>query len=262
MNIIVCIKQVPNTTEIRLDPVKGTLIRDGVVSIMNPDDKAGLEMALELKEKYGVTITVLSMGPAQADAIMREAFAMGADKAILLSDRKFAGADTWATSYTIAAALKKLSYDLIITGRQAIDGDTAQVGPQIAEQLDLPQISYVEDLKVKEGKTLEVRKTTEDGYQRLEVEMPCLLTVLSSANKPRYMTVNGIMEAFDKEVEQWSYETIADSVNEELLGLKGSPTRVAKSFTKGAKAMGQLYEVGPEEAVEIILEKLKEKFII
>ncbi len=262
MNIIVCIKQVPNTTEIRLDPVKGTLIRDGVVSIMNPDDKAGLEMALELKEKYGATITVLSMGPAQADAIMREAFAMGADKAILLSDRKFAGADTWATSYTIAAALKKLSYDLIITGRQAIDGDTAQVGPQIAEQLDLPQISYVEDLKKKEGKMLEIRKATEDGYQRLEVEMPCLLTVLSSANKPRYMTVQGIMQAFDKEVEQWSYETIADLVDEELLGLKGSPTRVAKSFTKGAKAMGQLYEVGPEEAVEIILEKLKEKFII
>ena len=262
MNIIVCIKQVPNTTEIRLDPVKGTLIRDGVVSIMNPDDKAGLEMALELKEKYGATITVLSMGPAQADAIMREAFAMGADKAILLSDRKFAGADTWATSYTIAAALKKLSYDLIITGRQAIDGDTAQVGPQIAEQLDLPQISYVEDLKVKEDKTLEVRKATEDGYQRLEVEMPCLLTVLSSANKPRYMTVSGIMSAFDKEVEQWSYDTIADLVDEELLGLKGSPTRVAKSFTKGAKAMGQLYEVSPEEAVEIIVEKLKEKFII
>ncbi len=262
MNIIVCIKQVPNTTEIRLDPVKGTLIRDGVVSIMNPDDKAGLEMALELKEKYGATITVLSMGPAQADAIMREAFAMGADKAILLSDRKFAGADTWATSYTIAAALKKLSYDLIITGRQAIDGDTAQVGPQIAEQLGLPQISYVEDLKIKEGKMLEVRKAIEDGYQRLEVEMPCLLTVLSSANKPRYMTVSGIMSAFDKEVEQWSYDTIADLVDEELLGLKGSPTRVAKSFTKGAKAMGQLYEVSPEEAVEIIVEKLKEKFII
>ena len=143
MNIIVCIKQVPDTTEIKLDPVKGTLIREGVPSIMNPDDKGGLELALRLKDQHGATVTVITMGPPQSEAILREALAMGADKAVLLSDRKFGGADTWATSYTLSAALRKLDYDLIITGRQAIDGDTAQVGPQIAEQLDLPQVSYV-----------------------------------------------------------------------------------------------------------------------
>lgn len=147
MNIIVCIKQVPDTTEVRLDPKTGTLIRDGVPSIINPDDKAGLEAALALKDQHGAHVTVLTMGPPQADNALREALAMGADRAILLTDRKFAGADTWATSMTLAAAIRNLDYDLIVAGRQAIDGDTAQVGPQIAEKLNLPQVSYVEDLK-------------------------------------------------------------------------------------------------------------------
>ena len=231
MNIIVCIKQVPDTTEIKLDPVKGTLIREGVPSIMNPDDKGGLELALRLKDLHGATVTVITMGPPQSEAILREAFAMGADKAVLLSDRKFSGADTWATSYTLSAALRKLDYDLIITGRQAIDGDTAQVGPQIAEQLDLPQVSYVESV-----------------------------SLLASANKPRYMSVRGIMETFDREIER---QGLADvDVDETKIGLKGSPTRVMKSFTKGAKAKGQLYEVDAEEAADIIVQKLKEKFII
>jgi len=148
MKIVVCVKQVPDTTEVRLDPVTNTLIRDGVPSIINPDDKAGIEAALTLKEKVGGTVTIVSMGPPQAEEALREALAMGADDAILISDRAFGGADTWATSSTIAAALKKLDYDLIITGRQAIDGDTAQVGPQIAEHLGIPQISYVEDIRV------------------------------------------------------------------------------------------------------------------
>ena len=143
MNIIVCIKQVPDTTEIKINPVTGTLIRDGVPSIMNPDDKGGLELALSLKDKYGANVTVITMGPPQAELILREAFAMGADGAILLTDRKFAGADTLATSHALAGALKTLDYDLIIAGRQAIDGDTAQVGPQMAEHLGLPQVSYV-----------------------------------------------------------------------------------------------------------------------
>ena len=203
MKIVVCIKQVPDTTEIKLDPVKGTMIREGVPSIMNPDDKGGLEMALQLKDKFGAEVTVLTMGPMQAEAILREAFAMGADKAILLSDRKFAGADTLATSNTLAGALRALGYDLIITGRQAIDGDTAQVGPQIAEHLDLPQVTYVEDLQFDGKKTFTVRKATEDGYQILEVEAPCVLTVLSSANKARYMSVRGIVEASDKPIETW-----------------------------------------------------------
>ena len=260
MNIIVCIKQVPDTTEIKLDPVKGTLIRDGVPSIMNPDDKGGLEFALRLKDKYGANVTVVSMGPPQAEAVLREAYAMGVDRAILLSDRKFGGADTLATSSTIAAALRKLDYDLIITGRQAIDGDTAQVGPQIAEHLDLPQVAYAEELTYDGGNKYTVRKSTEDGYQMVEIEGPCLITALASGVKPRYMSVRGIWEAFDRPIEVWNFDSI--DVDPATIGLNGSPTRVAKSFAKGMKAPGQLFEVEPEEAVELIISKLKEKFII
>lgn len=241
MKIVVCIKQVPDTTEIRLDPVTGTLIRDGVPSIMNPDDKAGLEMALELKDQYGAHVTVITMGPPQADDILREAFAMGADRAIHLSDRKFAGADTLATS-------------------NAIDGDTAQVGPQIAEHLGLPQVTYLEGIKYEGGNRLVVKKWTEEGYQLLEVETPCVVTVLSSANQPRYMSVRGIVEAYDKQVEVWGFDNI--SVEESKLGLAGSPTRVFKSFTKGAKSAGKVFELEPAEAADLIVEKLKEKFII
>jgi electron transfer flavoprotein beta subunit len=260
MNIVVCIKQVPNTTEIRLDPVKGTLIRDGVQSIMNPDDKGGLEMALQLKDKYGAHVTVITMGPMQADYILREAYAMGADKAIHLTDRKFAGADTLATSNALAGALRTLDYDIIITGRQAIDGDTAQVGPQIAEHLDLPQVTYVEDIKFDGKKTFTIRKSTEEGYQIVEVDAPCLVTVLSTANKPRYMSVKGIVGVYSRDVDVWGYQNI--NVDETKLGLGGSPTRVKKSFTKGAKASGEIFEAEPAEAVNIILSKLKEKFII
>ena len=260
MNIVVCIKQVPDTTEIKLDPVTGTLIRDGVPSIMNPDDKGGLEFALRLKDQYGAHVTVISMGPPQAEAILCEAFAMGVDRAILLSDRKFAGADTLATSNTLAGALRALDFDLVITGRQAIDGDTAQVGPQIAEHLDLPQVTYVEDLKFDGKKTFTVKKATEDGYQIVEVDAPCVLTALASGVKPRYMSVRGIVEAYDKPIEVWGFNNI--TVDEKKIGLSGSPTRVFKSFTKGAKAAGQVYEVDPNEAADIILNKLKEKFII
>ena len=260
MKIVVCIKQVPDTTEIRLDPVTGTLIRDGVPSIMNPDDKAGLEMALELKDQYGAHVTVITMGPPQADDILREAFAMGADRAIHLSDRKFAGADTLATSNAIAGALRMLDFDLVITGRQAIDGDTAQVGPQIAEHLGLPQVTYLEGIKYEGGNRLVVKKWTEEGYQLLEVETPCVVTVLPSANQPRYMSVRGIVEAYDKQVEVWGFDNI--SVEESKLGLAGSPTRVFKSFTKGAKSAGKVFELEPAEAADLIVEKLQEKFII
>lgn len=261
MNIVVCIKQVPDTTEIKLDPVKGTLIRDGVPSIMNPDDKGALEQALRLKDAHNAHVTVITMGPPQAEAILREAYAMGADRAILVSDRKFGGADTLATSYTLSQALRKIDHDLIIAGRQAIDGDTAQVGPQIAEQLDLPQITYVEEATFDGKKTLSVRKSTEEGHELLEVDLPCMLTLLATANQPRYMRVRGIMEAFDKPIECWGASDI--DVDPERIGLTGSPTSVKKSFTKGAKAMGTLHEeVTPEEAADIIFNKLKEKFII
>ncbi len=260
MKIVVCIKQVPDTTEIKLDPVTGTLIRDGVPSIMNPDDKGGLEFALQLKDQYDAHVTVVTMGPPQAEAILREAYAMGVDRAILLSDRKFGGADTLATSNTIAAALRNLEFDLLITGRQAIDGDTAQVGPQIAEHLDLPQVTYVENLEFDGKKTLRVKKSMEDGYQIVEVDTPCVLTALASGVKPRYMSVRGIVEAFDHPIEVWGFNEI--TVDEKKIGLSGSPTRVFRSFTKGVKAAGTVHEVEPAEAVEIIVNKLKEKFII
>lgn len=263
MKIVVCIKQVPDTTEVRLDPKTNTLIRDGVPSIINPDDKSGIEAALQLREKVGGTVTLVSMGPPQADVALREGLAMGADEAILLSDRKFGGSDTWATSSTIAAALKKLEYDVIITGRQAIDGDTAQVGPQIAEHLGIPQVSYAEEINV-EGDKVIVKRQFEDRYHIIEVETPCLLTALAELSEPRYMTVGGAFDAYrEKEVQVWTLEEITDLVDHSNLGLKGSPTKVKKSFTKQAKGAGQILEdVSADEAVEAIIAKLQEKHII
>ncbi|MCE5255757.1 MAG: electron transfer flavoprotein subunit beta/FixA family protein, partial [Spirochaetaceae bacterium] len=195
MNIVVCLKQVPDTAEVKIDPVSGTLIREGIPSIINPDDKSGLEAALILRDSAGGVVTVLSMGPPQADLALREALAMGADKAILLSDRRFGGADTWATSCTLAAALRKLDWDLVICGRQAIDGDTAQVGPEIAEHLGIPQVSYVSEIKLDDcvrasseveagakGQALIVKRSFENGYQRIRVKLPCLLTTMKDMN--------------------------------------------------------------------------------
>ena len=253
MKIVVCAKQVPDTTEVKLDPKTNTLIRDGVPSIINPDDKAGIEAALQLKEKCpGSTVTVVSMGPPQAD------------DALLISDRAFGGADTWATSSTIAAALKKLDYDVIITGRQAIDGDTAQVGPQIAEHLGIPQVSYVEKMDVEGEDTLVVQRQFEDRHQIIEVKTPCLLTALAELADPRYMSVHGVFDAYrEKEVKVWGLEDIKDTVNEGNIGLKGSPTRVKKSFTKQAKGAGTiLNDLSDDEAVAAIVEKLQEKHII
>ncbi len=260
MNIVVCIKQVPDTTEVKIDPKTGTLIREGVPSIMNPDDKGGLELALRLKDEFGAKVTVITMGLPQAEAILRESLAMGADRAILLTDRKLGGADTLATSYALSGALRELGYDLVITGRQAIDGDTAQVGPELAEHLDIPQVTYLEDCKFDGNKTLTIKKQLEDGYQTVEVDMPCLVSVLASSYKPRYMSVSGIVECFDKEIEIWNVENI--KVEEEKLGKKGSPTNVKKSFAKSVKGQGEVFEVEPEQAVELIVNKLKEKHII
>ncbi len=259
MKIIVCIKQVPDTTEVKINPTTGTLIREGVPSIINPDDKSGLEAALVLKEQQGAHVTVLSMGPPQADLALREALAMGADQAILLSDRAFGGADTWATSSTLAAAIRKLEWDLIICGRQAIDGDTAQVGPQIAEHLQVPHVSYVTELQVGE-KAIEVKRKFEDGWQRLRVQFPCLITTLKDMNQARYMSMAGIYEAYKREVKVWGLADI--DVDQANIGLKGSPTRVKASYTKGTRSAGKVYEVDPRDGARIIVESLKEKFII
>lgn len=263
MKIVVCIKQVPDTNEVRLDPVTNTLIRDGVPSIINPDDKSGLETALRIKDEHeNVEVTVVSMGPPQAELALREALAMGADKAILVTDRAFGGADTWATSCTIAAALEHLDYDLIITGRQAIDGDTAQVGPQIAEHLGIPQVSYVEDLELN-GDHLTVKRQFEDRHHVLEVKLPCLITALTELAEPRYMSVGGIYDAYEKEITTWGLEDIKDKLDLANIGLKGSPTKVKRSYPKQGKGKGELLkDLSADEAAQSIVAKLQEKYII
>ena len=261
MNIVVCIKQVPDTKGgVKFNP-DGTLDRASMLAIMNPDDKAGLEAALRLKDETGAKVTVVTMGLPKADDMLREALAMGADKAVLVTDRRLAGADTWATSQTIAAAIRKLDYDLIITGRQAIDGDTAQVGPQISEHLNLPLISYAEELKI-EGDSVIVKRQYDDRHHILKAKMPCLITALSELNEPRYMTPGGIFDAFEQEITVWDRDAL-DTLDDSNMGLKGSPTQIAKASDKVAKGAGE--KVTPEtanEAADYILGKLAEKFVI
>jgi electron transfer flavoprotein beta subunit len=259
MNIVVCIKQVPDTNEVRIDPATGTLIREGVPSIINPDDKNALEEALRLKEQYGAYVTVMTMGPQQAEKALREALAMGADEAVLITDRAFSGADTLATSRVLAAAIAKIPYDIVFAGRQAIDGDTAQVGPEIAEHLNLPQITYVEEVKVKED-CLIVKRSLEDGYELIRVSKPVLLTAIKELNEPRYMNIKYIFEAFKKEIKIWNAEDI--NVEKSLLGLSGSPTKVKKSVTKEPKGKGELINLPAREASKYALDKLKEKHFI
>ena len=260
MKIVVCVKQVPDTKGgVQFNP-DGTLNRAAMLAIMNPDDKAGLEAALRLKDQYGAEVTVLTMGLPKAADVLREALAMGADKAILVTDRVLGGADTWATSSTIAAAIRKLDYDLIITGRQAIDGDTAQVGPQISEPLDIPVISYAQDIKV-EGDSVIVQRQFEDRYHVLKAKMPCLITALSELNEPRYMTPGGIFDACDAEITTWGRADLT-TLDDANIGLAGSPTKIAKASDKVRKGAGEKVALDPEEAVSYLMGKLTEKHII
>ena len=261
MKIIVCIKQVPNTTEIKIDPVTNTLKRDGVPSIINPDDKAAIEAALQLKDQCGAFVTVISMGPPQAEKALREALAMGADEAFLITDRAFGGSDTLATSTIIAAAVKKLGCDLVFCGRQAIDGDTAQVGPQIAEHLGIPQITYAAGISYNEASgTLTVKRQFEDRYQMLEVSGMCLVTVLSTMVKPRYMNVWDIVSQDEKEVGRITNEEL--QLSKEVCGLSGSPTKVKASFTKQLDKTVETRELAPDEAAKAILAALQQRHLI
>lgn len=261
MNILVCAKQVPNTNEVKIDPIKGTLIRDGVESILNPDDANALEEALKIKDRYkDVKITVITMGPPQANEMLRECMAMGADDAVLLSDRAFGGADTWATSNTISAAIKKIgNYDIIFAGRQAIDGDTAQVGPQIAERLNIPQVTYVQNFEINENE-ITVHRQLENGYEIIKVKTPVLLTAVKELNKPRYMNVKRIYDAYKKEIPVWSANDIA--VDKDTIGLKASPTKVFKSFTPDPKGKGVMLEGSSKEKIIALMSDLKQKHII
>ena len=261
MNIVVCIKQVPDTKGgVQFNP-DGTLNRAAMLSIMNPDDKAGLEAALRIKDKTGAHVTALTMGLPKAEEVLREAMAMGADDGVLVTDRVLGGADTWATSTTIAGALRNIDYDIIITGRQAIDGDTAQVGPQIAEHLGIPVISYAEDIKL-EGDSVVVKRQFDDRYHMLRAKLPVLITALSELNEPRYMTPGGIFEAYKKDITVWGRADLKD-VDDSDLGLNGSPTKIAKASDKVRKGAGEKVQPDtPQEAADYIIEKLAEKHII
>ena len=260
MKIVVCVKQVPDTKGgVKFKP-EGTLDRAAMLTIMNPDDKAGLEAALRLKDQYGAEVTVVTMGLPKAEEVLREALAMGADKGILVTDRVLGGADTWATSQTLAGAIRNLEYDLIITGRQAIDGDTAQVGPQISEHLDIPVISYAQDIKI-DGNSVVVERLYDDRYHVVKAQMPCLVTALAELNEPRYMTPGGIFDAYKEEITVWGRADLKD-VEDSNLGLKGSPTQIAKASDKVRKGAGEKVALDPTEAVAYIMDKLTEKHVI
>ena len=228
---------------------------------MNPDDKAGLEAALRIKDEIGAEVTVVTMGLPKAEEVLREAIAMGADKGILVTDRVLGGADTWATSQTLAGAIRNLDYDLIITGRQAIDGDTAQVGPQLSEHLNIPVISYAEDIKI-DGDSVIVKRQFDDRYMNLKAKMPCLITALSELNVPRYMTPGGIFDAYAADITVWGRNDLKDTLDSNL-GLKGSPTQIAKASDKVRKGAGEKVTLdSPEESANYIVSKLQEKFVI
>lgn len=261
MKIIVCIKQVPDTAGgVQFNP-DGTLNRAAMLTIMNPDDKAGVEAALKIKDELGAEVTVVTMGLPKAKDALMEALAMGCDNAVLITDRVLGGADTWATSSTVAAGIRKIGdYDLIITGRQAIDGDTAQVGPQISEHLDIPVISYAQSIKV-EGDSVVVQRQYDDRYHMVKAKMPCLITCLSELGEPRYMTPGGIFDAVDADITVLSRADL-DTLDEGSVGLKGSPTKIAKASDKVRKGAGEKVNLDTEESVAYIVGKLSDKHII
>lgn len=259
MKIVVCVKQVPDTNEVKIDEEKGTLIREGVPSIINPEDKIAIEEAVRLKEEFGGEITVISMGPPQAKDALVEAYAMGADNAILLSDRAFAGSDTWATAYTLSQAIKETGqFDLIFCGRQAIDGDTAQVGPQVAENLSIPQITYVKEVNI-EGDEITAKRQLEDGYSVIKTKLPALLTVIDGLNVPRYPSIKRIIDAYNKEdiIQVWTVEDF--EIDKDKLGLDASPTQVYDTFVPTRDHEPEILEGDIEEKVEKLINKLKEE---
>ena len=255
MNIIVCIKQVPDTAEIRINPETNTLMREGVPSIINPFDLHALEAAIQIREQRGGKVVVLTMGPPQAETSLREAIAMGADEAVLLSDKAFAGSDTWATSYTLAQAIKKLGADIIFCGKQAIDGDTAQVGPETAEFLDIPHVSYIRKIEEIKDDYIRVERLMDEGYDIVESSLPVLLTVVRELNEPRMPSLKGKMAAKKAEIKKMGMADI--DAEENSLGLKGSPTQVKNIFAPDIKAERKMIEGSPEEQIDTLIAELR-----
>ncbi len=256
MKIVVCIKQVPDTAEVRINPETNTLVRDGVPSIINPYDLHALEAGLQIKELTGGTVTALTMGPPQAEDTLREAIAMGVDDAVLLTDRAFAGSDTWATAYTLARAVKKIGFDIIFCGKQAIDGDTAQVGPEMAEFLDIPHIAYVKAIDEVSTERIRVKRMMEEGYDIVESPIPVLVTVVKEINEPRLPSLKGKMRAKKAEIKRLGFDAL--ETDEHLVGLKGSPTQVKDIFAPEMKKDRKVLKGSPEEIVEQLIGVLKE----
>ena len=261
MKIIVCIKQVPDTTEIKINPETNTLMREEAASMINPFDMYAIEEAVKLKERFGGQAIVISMGPPQAESALREALSLGIDSAIHLSDRAFAGSDTWATSLILAKAIEKIGdYDLIICGKQASDGDTAQVGPGIATHLNLPQATYVRRVDSlhldTDPKIIVVERLLEEGYELLEVNLPLLITVVKEINEPRLPSLRGKMSARKAEILVWGNKDLG--LTEDKIGLNGSPTQVVKIFTPSPKEGGKILEGEPQEVVDKLVEEIKD----
>ena len=266
MKCIVCVKQVPDTSGVVAVKEDGTMDRAAMATITNHDDLAAVEAALRIKDATGCKVVVVSMGPPPAEGMLRELLAMGCDEAVLVSAREFGGSDTYATSQILAAAINKIGVeadDIVMCGRQAIDGDTAQVGPQIAEKLHLPQVTYAADIQ-KDGDTITVKRMLEDGYMTIKVKTPCLITCIKELNTPRYMSVGGIFECYEKPYEVLDYNALKDDplIDPATIGLKGSPTNILTSFTPPQKGAGMMLEGADKETCEKLAGILAAKHLI
>jgi len=263
LRIVVCIKQVPDTEElarVRINPATNTIVREGVKSIINPFDENAIEEALRIKEKKGALVTCISMGPPQAKEALRKALAMGVDRAFLISDPSFAGSDTWATSFVLSQAIRKIGeFDLIITGKQAIDGDTAQVGPELAELLGIPQVTYVRKLEIEDGK-MKAERVLEDYFEVVQVKLPALVTVTKEINQPRYPSLKGLLNARKMDIPVLTNKDL--NLPEDKIGLDGSPTRVVRVFTPEPPPKGEIIEGNLEEKVQRIIEELKKRNLL
>lgn len=256
MNIIVCIKQVPETADVKIDPKTNTLIREGIASIINPFDTYAIEEGVRLKERFDGKVTVLTMGPPQAGEALREAISLGVDEGILISDKALAGSDTWATSYTLAAAIKKIgNFDIILCGKQASDGDTAQVGPGISSHLDIPQVTYVKKIEEIKEDIARVERMIEEGFEIIEVPLPCLMTVVKDINEPRLPSLKGKMRAKKAEIITWTAKELDADLSR--IGLDGSPTKVVKIFTPPPRKGGQILKGETGKVVSELVELLK-----
>ncbi len=261
MNVVVCLKQVPGTTQVKIDPETNTLIREGIENIINPFDTYAIEEGVRLRERFGGKVTVISMGPPQTEAALREAVSLGADEGILLSDPAFAGADTWATSCTLSMALRKLEqYDLVICGRQTLDGDTGQVGPQLAEMLCLPFIAYVSQIEEIAGGEMRVRRMVEDGYEVMESTLPAVLTVVKEINAPRLPSLRGIARSKSASIAVWGVKEL--DIDPGKVGMAGSFTRVVRIFSPRQDRQGEIFQGDVENQVDCLIGRLKDDGLV